>query len=269
LPKSGFDRIFKELAKWFFKDYAKRIESDYELLKFPRKTDILLVEVDEEKVSKLKIFNYLRHWNGIEFKSETDAFGRDDLYKIGVYIGGILLQEKIKHLEDFTWTVITTLKPTKLFAKYYDRIDRISEGVYCIRNFQIVPVHWIVIQELPETFDTEYKWLMEFSVGEKRKKFLKKLLTNLQGDENNDLVKFAMPLYTDEIVEIMKNEGITMTMVEKNIFKWADQLGILEKTKNDGKIETAIKMIEKGYSDSEISDLTGLSVDEIKKVVKK
>ncbi len=134
-------------------------------------------------------------------------------------------------------------------------------------------MHWIVIQELPETFDTEYKWLMEFSVGEKRKKFLKKLLTNLQGDENNDLVKFAMPLYTDEIVEIMKNEGITMTMVEKNIFKWADQLGILEKAKNDGientKLETAKKMIDEGMDNKLISKITGLSVDEIKNVVKK
>jgi len=278
LSKRGFDRIFKELAKWFFKDYAKHIKTDYELLKFPRKADVLLIEIDEQKVRQLKIFNYLRHWNGIEFKSENDSFGRDDLYKIGIYIGGILLQEKIKQLEDFTWTVITTLKPVKLFGKYHDKVDRITEGVYCIRDIQIVPVYWIVIDELPRKFEKEYKWLMEFSVGEKRKTFLKEILTNFKNDENNDLIKYAMPLYKDEMEEIIKKEGIPMTLVEKNIFNWANELGILEKAKNEGKeknkeegarensLETAKRMLEDNLPIIDIAKYTGLSVTEIKKI---
>ncbi len=69
-----------------------------------------------------------------------------------------------------------------------------------------------------------------------------------------------------------------MTMVEKNIFKWASELGILEKAKNEGiekgiekgeynkSIDTAKKMIKKGFSNDEISDLTGLSKEDIEKL---
>ncbi len=58
-----------------------------------------------------------------------------------------------------------------------------------------------------------------------------------------------------------------MTTIEKNIYSWADDLGIIQSAINKGKLQTAINMHSKGFDIKEIAELTGLSRKELEKVV--
>lgn len=59
----GYDRIFKELAKKFFGDISRKVITDYELIKFPKKTDVLVIEIESGKRDNLDLFSYMTKWN--------------------------------------------------------------------------------------------------------------------------------------------------------------------------------------------------------------
>ena len=54
---------------------------------------------------------------------------------------------------------------------------------------------------------------------------------------------------------------------------YRDMFSVIDTAKKDGKmeekIETAIKMAKKGMSIEDISDITGLSIEEIKRILEK
>ena len=58
-----------------------------------------------------------------------------------------------------------------------------------------------------------------------------------------------------------------MTIVEKNILAWVDQLGLKETYKKEGekegKLSDAKRMLEKGFSIEDIIDITELTREEI------
>ena len=78
----------------------------------------------------------------------------------------------------------------------------------------------------------------------------------------------AFSLYIHDISNIIEKEGMSMTIVEKNIREWADKLGLKEKYIKEGEkrkqLSVARKMLAKGFSIDDIIDTTGLSMDEIR-----
>ena len=114
----GYDEAFIELAKSFFSRFAKVI-TDYEIIKLPKKTDVLVIEADRPIREHVKIFDYFKQFNIIEFKSEANTFRLDvDLPKILIYIGGILLNEAGASFSNTTFTLVTARKPDRLFRAY-------------------------------------------------------------------------------------------------------------------------------------------------------
>ena len=59
-----------------------------------------------------------------------------------------------------------------------------------------------------------------------------------------------------------------MTIVEKNIRAWNEQLGLKEEYKKEGKLSVAKKMLEKGFSMQDIIDTTELTREEILEIKK-
>ena len=57
-----------------------------------------------------------------------------------------------------------------------------------------------------------------------------------------------------------------MTIAEKNIREWIEELGLKEKIMEEGKKEVARKMLKKGVPIGDIMDCTDLSRDEILKL---
>lgn len=60
-----------------------------------------------------------------------------------------------------------------------------------------------------------------------------------------------------------------MTIVEKNIEEWTEELGLKARFKMEAKLEDAKKMLEKGFDANLITEITGLNKAEIDKLIKK
>ena len=54
-----------------------------------------------------------------------------------------------------------------------------------------------------------------------------------------------------------------MTIVEKNIRAWNEQLGLKDKYKKEGKLSVARRMVEQGFSIEDIMGVTELTREEI------
>ena len=277
----GLDEIFKILMKHYFEKFCKVI-TDFEIIKLPKKADLLIIETDKPITEHVKIFTYFKKVNIIEFKSVNDPFRfKEDLPKIWIYSGGVVSNEKESNIENTTFTLVSSRKPEKLLKYYEKDIQKVQNGVYLIQRMIPIPVYVVVINELDFNLEKEVAILKEFSTGVEREKYLKEIIhrvssgTNkiVQKDLNNELkelLHFAFSLYKNEIKKIMTEERISMTTVQKNIESWAEELGLKDRYILDGilngKREDAEKMLEKGCDICFISDITGLSEEEIERL---
>jgi len=271
----GYDEVFKELAKHFFGRFAKVI-TDYEIIKLPKKTDVLVIEADRPIREHVKVFDYFRQFNIIEFKSEANTFRLNlDLPKILIYIGGILLNEKAANFYNTTFTLVTSRKPDRLFEAFKNTIQKIKNGVYLIQGIVAAPVYVVIVNEVEGELDQELALLKEFATGQERSEYIKTIMKQvLSGNrELQEYLRFAVSLYKAELKKIARQEAINMTVMEKNIREWYEELGLKDEYEKKGKEEGEIRIIcnmkAKGFTLDEISKATGYSKDQIRKLLKK
>jgi hypothetical protein len=268
----NFDEFFKQEIKDYFVSFAKVI-TDYEIIELPKKVDLLIIEVTQPIEEHVKIFKYFKRFNIIEFKSERNRSRlNQDLYKILIYIGDILLKEKEADEENSTFTLVTSLKPVKFLRKY--NATELRQGLYKIENITLIPIHIVVIEELEINFDYELSILKEFTSIKDREKYFIDLLhlsKNKQKKYEKKLDNLSQ-LYTIELDKIAKKEGIIMNIVEKNFREYAEvsgykddmiSLGIEKKL-----IEITLNAYNYKFSIEEIMKITGLPEDRILNIIK-
>jgi predicted transposase/invertase (TIGR01784 family) len=123
-----------------------------------------------------------------------------------------------------------------------------------------------------------------FSTGRERIHFLTSILHEvLKGNRSlKEYVHFAFLLYKNEMKQIVEKEGISMTIGEKNIREWVDELGLKDTYIKEGirkgiskgirrgdkmrQLKVAKNMLKKGFSIEVIMDTTELSREEILKL---
>ena len=197
----GYDESFKILARHFFERFSKVI-TDYEIIKLPKKTDVLVVEADSPINTYVKIFDYFKKFNIIEFKSPKDRFSiKEDLPKLFIYIGGIMLNEKAATTTNTTFTLVCSHKPDKLFQIYKSAVQKLKNGVYLIQRIIEVPVYIILVNEVQGELDRELALLKEFTTGQERREYIRAVLLQVitGNKELADYLHFAFCLYKDEI----------------------------------------------------------------------
>jgi hypothetical protein len=299
----GYDETFKILMKEYFGKFAKVI-TDYEIINLPRNVDLLIIEVKEPIEKHVKLFTYFKRYNIIEFKSIADPFRMNrDLYKIGIYIGGILLKEKKADIKNTTFTLVSSRKPEKFLKYYKEKTRAIKKGLYLIENLFILPIYVVVIEELELELRNDITVLKEFSSGEDRKKFLRIAVQQYASGEKyyEPFIKYGLALYENDIERIIKEENMKMNLMEKNYDKWAEELGFkkkwieqgmekgmekgiakgiekgieqgMEKGMEQGIItkqeEIVLRMKKSGLDIEEIERYTGVSTDTIKSIITK
>ena len=169
----GYDEAFKTLAKHFFIQFAKVI-TDYEIVKLPKKTDVLVIEADQPIREYVKVFDYFKRFNIIEFKSKANTFRLEaDLPKILIYTGGILLNEKDANLSNTTFTLVTSKKPDRLFTAFKNTIQKVKNGVYLIQGIVKTPVYIILVNEVEGELDQELALLKGFATGEEKNWYIR------------------------------------------------------------------------------------------------
>jgi len=267
----GYDEVFKILVKQFFETFSKVI-TDYEIIKLPKKTDVLVIETESPIREHVKIFDYFKKFNIIEFKSVKDNFRiKEDLPKIFIYIGGILLNEKAATSSNTTFTLVSSQKPEKLFRRYEDTVQKLKKGVYLIQGIIEIPVYIVLTNEVQGELDQELALLKEFATGQERHEYIRAaMLKVIKGNkELSDALHFAFSLYKEELKEIARKEKISMTLVEKNIREWTEELGLKDEYKKEAKVEIIRNMKANGFTLDEISKATGYSKEQIRKLLKK
>ena len=228
--RKTFDEVFKNRCKQFFEKFAI-VKTEVEIFKQPKKVDLLIVEADKPIHDYLQLFDYFRKNNIIEFKSESDRFRIRDLFKVGVYINGILLAERKANQENTTFTLITTNKPGWLFEKF--RFREIKKGLYVTNEISIIEVHVVLTGEIDSIFGQEYDLLKIFKGYEQRQLLLPDLLEKANEVDLEDL----FILFDDEIIKLLEREGKNMTAIQERVMELADKYGVSQKVLDRGKLE--------------------------------
>ena len=228
--KKTFDEVFKNRIKQFFEPFAI-VKTEFEILKLPKKVDILIVEAEKPIQDSVLLFTYFKKYNIIEFKSESDRFRIRDLYKIGHYINGVLMKEKAANLENTTFTLISTNKPNWLFKKF--GFQEIKKGLYVAGDISIIKVYVILIGEIELGFDGEYGLLNVFTNRKQRTQILATLLEKSNETDLEDL----FILYEDEVVKLLEREDRNMTAIQERVKELADKYGVSQATLQKGKTE--------------------------------
>lgn len=182
-----------------------------------------------------------------------------------------------------TFTLISSRKPIKLLKMFKKSTQKIQNGVYFITDVLHIPVYVVVPNEVCYRkggceLDEELALLKAFSTGKERERFLREALRRyFQGEElYSSHLFYAFSLYRDEVVKIAEEEGLNMTLMEKNMLAWVDDLNLREKILAEGRKEwmaekareDARKMVKKGLELGLIMEFTGLSEEEIKRICK-
>lgn len=145
-------------------------------------------------------------------------------------------------------------------------------GVDLISGLLPLPLHLIVPDEVEGEFGEELLFLKEFAGAKERKGYLREMLRNLSaGDERyNSYLAYAFSLYRDEIEGLVCEEGVNMTMLERNMMSWIEDYNLKERFVNEGLekglMQTARRMKERGLELNLISDVTGLSEEVVSRL---
>lgn len=264
--KKTFDEVFKNRIKKFFEQFAI-VKTEFEILKLPRKVDILIIEAEKPIQDSVLLFKYFKKFNIIEFKSESDRFRIRDLYKIGHYINGIFLKEKTANPENTTFTLIATNKPEWFFEKF--EFQEIKKGLYVTHEISIIDVHVILTGEIDSIFEKEYGLLNVFTNRKQREHLLTSLLERASEADLEDL----FILYEEEVIKLLEKEGRNMTAIQERVKELADKYGVSQAVFKKGlaladlkakraarrkALQTAINMKKKNFDIEMIASITEL-----------
>ncbi|MBM2814857.1 MAG: hypothetical protein HW421_1619 [Ignavibacteria bacterium] len=276
----SYDESFKILMAGYFGKFAKVI-TDYEIIDLPKRVDVLVIEMNKPIAPYVELLTYFKRFNIVEFKSEKDRFNiYDDLYKLGIYICGLLLKEPEANVKNTTFTLVSSLRPGKLLKQY--KAEHIRQGLYIIEDISLIPVYVVIPEELELRYDKEISVLKEFTSKKDRSEFIKGLLTGGETiEEYENLMRITSILYSIQLIKIIKQEGF-MNTIERNFRKAIKELGFdqefikigleqgmqqgMQQGINEGIEKIARNALMRGFSIDEIALLTGLTKSQIKKL---
>ena len=82
--KITLDHFFKFQLREFLGICGYRVESEHEMLHFPKKLDALVIGEGSAAASDFKFFNYFRRYNLISYKSFNDSLRVRDIYALSL-----------------------------------------------------------------------------------------------------------------------------------------------------------------------------------------
>jgi hypothetical protein len=246
----GYDEFFKTSMKVYFEPFATVI-TNYEIIKLPKKVDLLIIEAEKPIEEYLEVMKYFKRFNILEFKSENDKFDLNkDFFKMGIYLNGVLFSEPDTNIENTTFTLVSSRRLSKLLKIY--KAEKIKAGLYVINNISIIPIHVVIISEIPPDLVKEITALKELTVSKEIPKYLSELLEKYKEnpEEYQKYLDLASSNYFSELNKAIEEKGeIKMNQLEKNTWAAIQYFKIDEKLYADGKNEGIIVGMEKGMEE--------------------
>ena len=265
----SLDEFFKYECKELFTALGCVVQTDFELLKQPKRLDLLIIKKAKIK-EQLLIFNYFSEHNLISYKSFRDSFREADIRSLEVYHRSYLNLEKKAHAKNTTMTLIVSQKPAKFLKENRQFVSELSTGRYLI-DYNLYQTHILNLEELSlEGIDGAL--LSEFVKDKSRigdPKELKKLsdsqniLDILSEGLNFRYRHFEGGRAMGAVADVTDIVLPKIEEAEKKGIEKGRKEGI-EKGKVEKGIETASVMDKKGYPLNDIVEITGLTKEQLK-----
>ena len=200
--REEIDPVFKGVLIFWFGPFNVLIQTQVEVSHLPRTMDVLVIIEQTAYLLKVRLetpFGYFRVHNQIEFKGKSDPLTIHDYHLIRgrahLYLG-----EKKLSASEMTVTIISARKPINVLRHCPDdvRWEEIAVGHYV--STDILPVHLIVINELPIE-PKNYPLLLFASSKKKFRQFLEQIVK----EDNSAYIYYAYridPFLTKEVLEM-------------------------------------------------------------------
>ena len=275
----------------FKSDYEYvRIEQEHNLSKEPLRIDLLVLKVNntDRKFSN-EIGHIMKTYNIIEYKSPEDSLNIDDYYKtigyaslykgMGKYVNRIPARE-------VTVSMFCTRKPVKMLNMLKEDgavIEQKFPGIYYITGNTLFPVQIVVVKELNKQTHSSLRVLTDNADIEDVETFLQNSVKTSEPWEREDIdaVLQASVSANKELYEaIRRDSGMCQALrelmkdeiedAEKRAEKRGEIRGERRGEKNGGIRKEAIivkNMYNNGITPEEISIMTNINLDKVKKIV--
>ena len=120
--------------------------TDFELLKQPKRLDLLIIKKAQIK-ARLIIFSYFLEYNLISYKSFRDNSGEVDIRSLEIYHRSYLNIEKGAHAGNSTMSLIVSQKPVKFLKENSQFVSEPSPGHYVV-DYNLYKLHILNLEEL-------------------------------------------------------------------------------------------------------------------------
>ena len=246
------------------------IQQEYNLSKEPIRIDLLISRTD---VSSRRFGNEIGHimktYNIIEYKSPEDSLNIDDYYKTigyaGLYKGMGEYVNKIPARE-VTVSMFCTRKPVKMFNMLKEDgaiIEPKYPGIYYVTGNTLFPVQIVVVKELNNTLHSSLRVLSDSADREDVETFLQNSVKTSEPWEREDIdavLQASVSANKELYEEIRRDSGMCQALRE--LMK--DEI---EGAEVRGKASLVRNMYNNGVTPEQISSMTNVDLDTVKKIV--
>ena len=129
IPKAQItlDTFFKNQAREFFGSCGYLVETEHEMLKNPKKLDVLLIKQNTATI-EFDIFNYFAPFNLVSYKSYGDAVRTQDIYDLSIYMNLYLRENPKANYGNTTITLICSSTPRKFIREHKEYFTEAPPG---------------------------------------------------------------------------------------------------------------------------------------------
>ena len=273
--KIPWDDTFKQVMSETLTLIGLTVEEDVKLGKLPLKADLVIIRSDDldGEWQQHPLWKYCQRWNLLEFKSVADPILFGDVETWLAYT--LLYRKKFEIAYDqglAAWLIVEyrNKQLDQALSHYQIDLQEISPGFWQAQS--LFPIYIVAYRELP--FELPYSTLKLFlKSGKPVQEVFESVLRSKLGSSFEEPFKTAMelihPLDAKEVLERM-SLAAERQLLKETAMKFVQedvdlkvQKGQLEKA-----IDTARKILERGMDLQFASDVTGLSIDELKQHLK-
>ena len=142
----SLDTFFKQQAKEFFGACGYQVESEHEMLKMPKRLDVLVIETGPIN-HRFEILGYFNRFNLISYKSHRDRVRFKDICDMSIYLNLYIRETPEADYGNTSMTLICSSSPRKFITAHREHFREVCPGHF-VGKYGIYDIHIINIESV-------------------------------------------------------------------------------------------------------------------------
>jgi hypothetical protein len=240
--------------------YKENLEfyPEYQLTSEPLRIDCVVIKKPPDLVIEKNIAAIFREFNLLEYKSPDDYVSVEDFYKV---YGYACLYSSLKKapITSITLSFVESRRPDRLLAHFKKvrkfAVEKTASGIYTVKG-DILPIQVI---ESPKLSEDDNLWLNGLT-----KRPASSALKKINDEINRHGKEIRISAYLDAVIRINhKFFKEVINMGYPTLEEALKEIGIWQDVEQRKSLEIAKKLKARGLTLEEISEDTGISLEEI------